>query len=263
MRDTDGAGQPAGRAGRPDRGGWGGHPERGRAVHRVRHPGLPRADRPGPGRAADDVPDVHRKCRRPAAVLGAQSPRLAGHRGGRPEQRPPGRGRTGAPRPARRDHHAERGRPASGRGRAAGDRAARQPEPGALPGLRPAHRADRTRPAAARGQPRLGCAARPAQPGRRRDAVRRGRGPLPGRGLHCLRRRAQAGCHLLRRERPPGPGGFVLPAGERRPGPGRPRLIADGDVRLPVRPARGPARRPGSHRQPGADPGRPGSAAHR
>ena len=171
-------------------GGWRGHPERGRAVHRVRHPGLPRADRPGPARAADDVPDVHWQRRGPAAVLGAQPSRLAGHRGGRPEQRPPGRGRTGAPWPAHRDHHAERGRPAPGRGRAAGDRTARQPEPGALPGLRPAHRPDRARPAAGRGQPGLGRAARPAQPGRRRDAVRRGRGPLPGRGLH----RAAAAC---------------------------------------------------------------------
>ena len=34
------------------------------------HPGLPRADRPGPARHADDLPDLYRECFRQAQVLG-------------------------------------------------------------------------------------------------------------------------------------------------------------------------------------------------
>ena len=66
--------------------------------NRVRHPGLPRADWPGLagfGVHADDLPGVYRECRGQAQVLGPKLSRLAAHRPGRAEPRPPRGRRTG------------------------------------------------------------------------------------------------------------------------------------------------------------------------
>ncbi len=75
-------------------------------------------------------------------------------------------------------------------------------------------------------------------------------------GLPGLRRRAQAGRGVLRRERAQRPGGRVLRAGDVGVGAAGARVIADGHVRPPLRAARGVARDPGGHRQPGGHPGR-------
>ena len=73
---------------------WGGQrrgAERGRAVDGVRHSRLPGAERAGPaGRAADDLPGVHRVGGGAAAVLGAVAPGLAAHHRGDAESGAPG-----------------------------------------------------------------------------------------------------------------------------------------------------------------------------
>ena len=213
---------------------------------------------------ADDVPDVHRQRRGPAAVLGAQPSRLAAHRA-----RPP---RTAAtrrwpnwsaaacwPGSSRRTWTACT-RPAGAQRR---DRAARQPEPGASAW------------AAASGPPRAELdrrlrAANPgwdAQPGQLNpdgDAVLDDGADGPAsRSWTALRCGGvlKPDVIFFGENVPPGPGGRRATSWSTRlPGPGRPRLLADRDVRLPVRPARGQARHPGGDRQPGADPGRRGSA---
>ena len=75
---------------------------------------------------------------------------------------------------------------------------------------------------------------------------------------------AQAGCGVLRRERPAGRGSRrASRCVERARRAARARLLADGDVRPPVRPARGGAGHPGRDRQPGRDPRRPARRSRR
>ena len=202
--------------------------ERGRAVHRVRHPGLPRADRPGPAGRAHDLPGVHRRRRGPAAVLGAQPPRLAAHRPGRAQPRPPGRGRAGTARPARRDHHPERRRAAPGRGRAATCIELH----GSLSrvvclGCGERTRAGRARPAAARREPGLGR-------GRRSRSTRTAtRCWTTGRYrafqvVDCLRCAGALKPDVIffGENVPPARVDAVLRAGQRGAGPAGPRLLA-------------------------------------
>src|SRR5690606_282465 len=213
--------------------------------------------RPAAGRA-DDRPGVRRVGRGAAAVLGAQPSRLAARRRRPPERGAPRGGGAAAPRAGRGDHHPERRRAAAGRRRARGDRAARRPVPGGVPGVRgpqPAAAAGRAAPGR---QPRLGGARRRrADLPRRRRRPRRGRDRgVPGGGLRAVRRHAQARRDLLRGERAAGPRARLLRADRAGGRPAGARLVADGAVGVPVRPARRAARRPRRDRQPGPDPGR-------
>ena len=248
-------------------------PERRRAVHRVGYPGLPRPDRPGPARTRPRATPMTYQ-----AFTGSAAARrrywARSHLGWRhiarasAERRPPRRRRAEPPRPAGRDHHPERGRPAPGRGHRAPGRQApwaesRSPSCTAActgssacrAGSGPA-RADLDRRLAAANPgwgAELSVAVNPDG-----DAVLDDEAAARFRVARLLgvRRRAQAGRGVLRRERAPAAdAGLLRP---RRGGlrAGRPGLVAHRDVRVPVRPARGRAGAPGRHREPGRHPGR-------
>ena len=108
-------------------------PHRGRLLHRVGDPGLPRPGRRVEAREADDLPGVHRQPAGAPALLGALRGRLAPHRRGAAEPRPP------RPRPAGgagtdlAPHHAERRRPAPEGRKPAGGGPARTARPGGVP----------------------------------------------------------------------------------------------------------------------------------
>ena len=78
---------------------------------------------------------------------------------------------------------------------------------------------------------------RGGQPGRGRGA--RGDRRVRGRRLRAVRRGAEAGRGVLRRERAEAAGRLLLRPGRRRGGAGGPRVVADRHVRVPVRTARG------------------------
>ena len=115
--------------------------------------------------------------------------------------------------------------------------------------------------AAGRAQPRLrrGVARPRGAPRRRRGP--RAHGRLPGRGVRDLRRPAEAGRRLLRRERARPQrvercyAAVDALARPRRRAAGR-RVEPGGDERLPVRQEGGEGGDAGRHRQPRGDPGR-------
>ena len=92
-----------------------------------------------------------------------------------------------------------------------------------------------------------------------RDRARRRRRhradqPLRRRGLQRVRRDAQAGHRLLRRERAARAGGAGVRAGRRGRRAARRRVVADRAVRAAVRAARRADRQAGGRREPGRDP---------
>ena len=168
--------------------------------------GIP--DYRGPGFAAeqpDDDPPVHLRPRVPAAVLGAQSRRVAAHARHASQCRAPGAGRIGARRRGHGRDHPER-RPAAHQG---GQRARGQPARHVRPGRVPRRAGSRM------SRAQLADELEALNPGfaetrRTRSAVsrwprrrRHGGGDLvvPLRRLPPLRRHAQARHRLLRRER--------------------------------------------------------------
>ena len=178
-------------------------PDGRRLQHRVRHPGLPRAGR---ARAAQSHPAsrLHAARGDAAPVLGAQRDRLAADGGRAPERRAPRASpsskRAGGSRgSSRRTSIACTTQPAAATSSSC---TARSPTCAAPTAAR-ASRATRLQRPPRRAQPRLSPHAtsrsRPtATPSCRRPSI----DDVPRAGVPRVRRRAQAGRRLLRRERP-------------------------------------------------------------
>jgi hypothetical protein len=77
---------------------------------------------------------------------------------------------------------------------------------------------------------------------------------LPGRRLFRVPGRTQAGRGFLRRECPKAAGRGLLCAGRKSPRPARSRFLADRDVRVPLRSARGDAAAAHRDRESGSHP---------
>ena len=204
----------------------------------------------------------------PAALLGAQRTWAGARSPRRPQRRPPRGGRSWQRgRAARRDHHAERRRAAPGGGRRATSSSCTAPWPrscacaaatresaAALDGgcARPTPTSRRVRPASTR-------TATPNSPTTSSASFRWSRcGESAGDllkpdvvffGESVPARRGSSACYAM------------VAAAARAAGA---RLVADRDVRLPLRPPGGVARAPGRHRQPGRHPRRrPGQCPDR
>ena len=113
--------------------------DRRRPEHGFRHPGLPRARRRAAG--PHDLPGIHRRAGKPAALLGPQPHRLVASAPGGSERRPCRCGPAGAAGAAHRPHHPKRGPAPRGRRQRQRGGPARPVRPGGVPGLPPARTA--------------------------------------------------------------------------------------------------------------------------
>ncbi len=228
--------------------------DRCRPEHRLRHPRLPRSGRAGA--QADDLPGLRRPRRQPAPLLGARPPGLVADGLGGAERRAPCPHPSRDRRPGLVPDHPERRRAARARRAAADGRAARPHQRRHLPRLWRPHPPHGDAARARRGQPRLAGRARGSHGPARRGRRARGDRAVRRTWLRRVRRTAQAGRRLLRGERAQAAGGAVLRGSRRGRRPARRRLLAERDVRPPLRPLRRQGRPPGRHREPWRHPGR-------
>ena len=152
-------------------------PLRRRAVHRLRHPGLPGRDRVAAAAHADDLPDLHPRPARPAPVLGAQLRRLAADRAAPGPT--PGTARVAALQHGRGGRRASSPRTSTGCTRPPARRTSSSCTAGSTASSASPAATSPTAPSSTSGcgrrTPTSGPRGRRDQPRRRRRAARRGR----------------------------------------------------------------------------------------